>query len=254
MRFLDFYLIEIKYRIFYFLISLSFSFIIVYFYINECLYLFSYPILETNMVKILNNDSLFELNRLIYTNVSEAFIINLKFSFLFINIISFFYLLFHIITFLIPSLYRYESKSLILISLTIIALFKLSLILIYYILIPNIWSFLVSFEQSTFNDMLSIKLEAKMSEYFSFIFNITFYVLLLFQFPLIIISLFLNKIIKLSFFKNQRKYIILISLIIGSLISPPDVFSQIILAIPIFLLYEFTFFCLIFIKIYLKRE
>ena len=138
MRFLDFYLIEIKYRIFYFLISLSFSFIIVYFYINECLYLFSYPILETNMVKILNNDSLFELNRLIYTNVSEAFIINLKFSFLFINIISFFYLLFHIITFLIPSLYRYESKSLILISLTIIALFKLSLILIYYILIPNI--------------------------------------------------------------------------------------------------------------------
>ena len=102
--------------------------------------------------------------------------------------------------------------------------------------------------------MLSIKLEAKMSEYFSFIFNITFYVLLLFQFPLIIISLFLNKIIKLSFFKNQRKYIILISLIIGSLISPPDVFSQIILAIPIFLLYEFTFFCLIFIKTYLKRE
>ena len=43
--------------------------------------------------------------------------------------------------------------------------------------------------------MLSIKLEAKISEYFSFIFNITFYVLLLFQFPLIIISLFLNKII-----------------------------------------------------------
>ena len=147
MRFLDFYLIEIKYRIFYFLISLSFSFIIVYFYINECLYLFSYPILETNMVKILNNDSLFELNRLIYTNVSEAFIINLKFSILFINIISFFYLLFHIITFLIPSLYRYESKSLILISLTIIALFKLSLILIilyfntkYLIIFSKFWT------------------------------------------------------------------------------------------------------------------
>ena len=44
-------------------------------------------IFRNKYFKILNNDSLFELNSLIYTNVSEAFIINLKFSFLFINII-----------------------------------------------------------------------------------------------------------------------------------------------------------------------
>ena len=206
------------------------------------------------MVKFLNNNLLFESNRLIYTNASEAFIINLKFSFLYVNIILCMYLLYNVNLFLIPSLYKFEYKNLIFLSSFIILLFTTSLYLIYFILIPNIWSFLVSFEQNSFNDLLSVKLEAKMSEYFDFIFNIFFYILILFQFPLCIIVLFINKIIKLSFFKSQRKYIILISLIIGALISPPDIFSQILLAIPIFSLYEFTLISLLFIKNYIERE
>jgi sec-independent protein translocase protein TatC len=254
MRFIDFYFIEIKYRIFYFLVSLILTLFIIYFYIDECVYLFSYPILETNILKLFQSDSAFDSNRLIYTNATEAFIINLKFSFLFANIICFINLLIHFILFIIPSLYKSEYFNLVFFFLLLCLMFFISLFVIYYILIPNIWSFLVSFERSDFSDLLNIKLEAKISEYFDFIFNIFCYLSVIFQFPLFMIVLFLMNIITINKFIFYRKYIVLISLVVGALISPPDVFSQILLAIPLIILFEITIICLLLVKAYLLRE
>ena len=100
------------------------------------------------------------------------------------------------------------------------------------------------------NTLLDIKMEAKMDEYFDFVFTSFFYITLMFQLPSIIIVLKINNIINSQTLIKYRKYLTILSLFIGAILSPPDIFSQILFAIPIFFLYEFSVFILILIKYY----
>ena len=90
-----------------------------------------------------------------------------------------------------------------------------------------------------------------MDEYFDFVFTSFFYITLMFQIPSMIIFLKMKNIIDSTILIKYRKYLIIISLFIGAMLSPPDIFSQLLFAIPIFFLYEFSVFIIILIKYYL---
>ena len=120
----------------------------------------------------------------------------------------------------------------------------------YFILIPNIWFCLLSFETETINTLLNIKMEAKMDEYFDFVFTSFFFITIMFQLPSFIIILKFKNIINSQVLIKYRKYLIILSLFLGAILSPPDIFSQILFAIPIFFLYEFSIFIIIFVRYY----
>ena len=72
----------------------------------------------------------------------------------------------------------------------------------------------------------------------------------MFQLPSFIIILKFKNIINSQVLIKYRKYLIILSLFLGAILSPPDIFSQILFAIPIFFLYEFSIFIIIFVRYY----
>jgi len=250
MSYINYYTNEIQLRILYILLSLLLTFSITYYYIEDCLYFFSYPILKTNLLIILNLEIDLTLHRLIYTSITEAFIINIKFALIFSLLINVFVLVYHFLLFLLPSFYKFERKSFINFILMILFCTLFGYLLNYFILIPNIWFFLLSFETETINTLLNIKMEAKMDEYFDFVFTSFFFITIMFQLPSFIIILKFKNIINSQVLIKYRKYLIILSLFLGAILSPPDIFSQILFAIPIFFLYEFSIFIIIFVRYY----
>jgi len=93
-------------------------------------------------------------------------------------------------------------------------------------------------------------MEAKMDEYFDFVFTSFFLITIMFQLPSFIIILKFKNIINSQVLIKYRKYLIILSLFLGAILSPPDIFSQILFAIPIFFLYEFSIFIIIFVRYY----
>ena len=250
MSYINYYTNEIQLRILYILLSLLLTFSITYYYIEDCLYFFSYPILKTNLLIILNLEIDLTLHRLIYTSITEAFIINIKFALIFSLLINLFVLVYHFLLFLLPSFYKFERKSFINFILMILFCTLFGYLLNYFILIPNIWFFLLSFETEAINTLLNIKMEAKMDEYFDFVFTSFFLITIMFQLPSFIIILKFKNIINSQVLIKYRKYLIILSLFLGAILSPPDIFSQILFAIPIFFLYEFSIFIIIFVRYY----
>lgn len=89
-----------------------------------------------------------------------------------------------------------------------------------------------------------------MDEYFDFVFTSFFFITIMFQLPSFIIILKFKNIINSQVLIKYRKYLIILSLFLGAILSPPDIFSQILFAIPIFFLYEFSIFIIIFVRYY----
>ena len=120
----------------------------------------------------------------------------------------------------------------------------------YYFLIPVIWNFFISYE-NFLNESLPVELESKYSEYV----KLTMFLLLAsglsFEFPVLIILLTKLKIFNQKFLSRNRKYFFIGILIFSAIFTPPDVISQIGIAIPLIIFYEFS---ILFIKIFLKDK
>ena len=86
----------------------------------------------------------------------------------------------------------------------------------------------------------SVLVMTDMSNILNFIINISFICGILFQVPIAILLLLHYKIISIEKLNYMRPYVILGSFIVGMLITPPDIISQVIVAIPICLLFEIT--------------
>lgn len=228
---LFFYLSELKYRLVYFLISFFLIFVTAYFYAEVIFYLLANPLLNISKSQSLS---------FISTHVSEIFLSYLKLAGFIAVICSFIVFLSHIYIFFTPGLYKHEKNYLFYIILVSVFLFIFSFFCTYYYLIPIIWKFFLSFQ--FISSELDLNLNPRIFEYI----NITLNLLLLFSFsfqlPLILKLLLDFKLISLNFLVKKRHFFILFSFIISGIITPPDVYSQFVLAIISLLLFEITIF------------
>ena len=114
----------------------------------------------------------------------------------------------------------------------------------------SFWNFFISYE-NFLNESLPVELESKYSEYV----KLTMFLLLAsglsFEFPVLIILLTKLKIFNQKFLSRNRKYFFIGILIFSAIFTPPDVISQIGIAIPLIIFYEFS---ILFIKIFLKDK
>tara|TARA_B100001741_G_C16170147_1_gene421964 strand:- start:235 stop:591 length:357 start_codon:yes stop_codon:yes gene_type:complete len=113
-----------------------------------------------------------------------------------------------------------------------------------------IWSFFVSYE-SFIDGSLPIQLESRYSEYM----KLTMFLLLAsglsFEFPIIIIFLTKLGVFNEHFLKKNRKFFLIGILIFSALFTPPDIISQIGIAIPLIIFYEFS---ILFIKFFFNKK
>ena len=226
MNFLD-HLKELRQKLIYSIIFFIFSFI-VSFYFSQSIFEF----LAKPLTSILQDG-----NGLIYTALQEAFLTNVKVAFFTAAFISFPFLSFQIWSFISPGLLKKEKKISLPSLIAIPFLFLLGAAVVYYLISPIAWKFFLSFQTSQ-SDSINITLQAKMNEYLSLMMTFIFAFGLAFQLPVILLLLVRVGVLTIQQLVSFRKYAIVLAFIFAAIITPPDPFSQISLALPVIILYE----------------
>ena len=189
--------------------------------------------------------------RLIYTGLTEAFLTYLKVAFFSGFILTFPFILWQGWLFVGPGLYDHEKKSIWPFLMMSPLLFLMGASLAYYVVCPWAWQFFLSFEMPPSPTGLSLRLEARISEYLAIILKLIMAFGLCFQLPLIILGLSKVGFLTLKSLERNRKYAFLIIVVVAAIITPPDIISPLSLIIPLYTLYEIS---IGLVRISLKRK
>ncbi len=176
---------------------------------------------------------------LVYTHLAEAFLTYIKVSFFAALMITFPFLEVQAWLFLKPGLHKTEQKFTFMIFVMAPVFFILGAVLAYYYVFPLTWKFLVGFSIPQ-SQNISIHLMTKMEDYLDLATKLMFAFGLCFQLPLILIILAKLGVVSVDALIQSRKFVVVGIFIIAAFLTPPDVISQIALAIPLLLLYELS--------------
>ena len=225
---------EIRNRIIYFFLFFAFSFFFSYFFVETIFSFITTPLVESVEFK--------ENKRLIYTGLAEAFFSYLKLSLISAFIISSPFLIYQLWAFIAPGLLEKEKKIIFPFIFLVPFMFILGFCFLYYFIMPLAWDFFTTFDTSVLKKDLSIELEPKINEYISLTLKLAFAFGLAFQLPTAIFLLTILGITSPRDLERKRRFIIVIIFIVSALITPPDIISQIGLAIPVIFIYELSIF------------
>ena len=237
------HLVEIKLRTLYLFFSLICTFFVSYTHSVEMVYVLGKPFMKFEQT-------------FIFLELTEAFYTFLRISAIstFLLMIPFFF--YHVWVFFLPSFYQAERVSIILIYFFMISLFVSELFFIYFILLPKICNFLMSFEISAENyqseislgPLISVEFSARIESYVKLIIKILTVILLVLQIPLCVCFFYSKRILHVSNFYSNRKFLILFSLLTAAFLVPPDVLSQLLFTFLLFLVFELLIFLGLFFE------
>ena len=227
------HLTELRSRLVKSIIYLFIFFVICYFFAENI-----YGFLVEPYAEAVKDD---EVNRrLIFTALQETFITYLKVAFFAAMFISSPIILTQIWKFIAPGLYKNEKRALLPYLIATPTLFLLGGMLVYYLVMPLMIKFFLSFETSAQINSLSIQLEPKVNEYLSLIMKLIFAFGLSFQLPVLLSLLARVGFIDSEYLQKRRKYVIVIIFAVAAILTPPDPITQIGLGIPLLILYELS--------------
>jgi len=144
--------------------------------------------------------------------------------------------------FMAPALYRNEKRAFLPFLIATPVLFLLGAAMVYYIVTPLAWNFFIGFETSAGDGALAIEIEPRISEYLSLIMRLIFAFGLAFELPVVLLLLVRAGLATPEGLARKRKFAIVIAFVAAAILTPPDVVSQLLLALPIIALYELSIF------------
>lgn len=170
--------------------------------------------------------------KMIVTTVTAPFIVPIQLSCLVALIFGLPFYSYQFWSFVGPALYQHERKNVIFLVCSSLFLFFLGLLFAYFIFLPLTFKFLLTMTPNNVQVMTDI------SAYLDFVVKFLFTFGFSFQIPIIMLLLIQSNIISIQTLIRKRPIVIIVAFVIGMFLTPPDVISQILLAFPLWGLFE----------------
>lgn len=180
---------------------------------------------------------------LISTELSAQFMTHITVSCILAVLLASPYIVLELFKFISPALYDSEKKYLYVVAVIIYALFVLGLLMSYFILFPISFQFLATYQVDE-----SITSTITLDSYISTFTTLTFLMGVVFQLPVFVYILGKMGFIDEDLLRKYRAYVFVIIMIIAAIITPPDIFTLILVTLPIYGLYELSILVLRRIK------
>jgi sec-independent protein translocase protein TatC len=186
--------------------------------------------------------------RMIYTGLGEAFVTYLKLACFAGGFITFPFAAMQLWRFVAPGLYKHEKGALLPFLALTPVLFTVGAAFAYYLVIPVAWRFFIGFETAPGVIGLPIEFEARVGEYLGFVMGIIFAFGICFLMPLVLILLGRVGVLSAEGLAAKRRYVIVVIFVIAAVLTPPDILSQFMLAVPMMVLFEISILCIRFYR------
>jgi sec-independent protein translocase protein TatC len=169
---------------------------------------------------------------MIATQVTSPFMAPLKLVLFTALLITMPYLFYEIWMFMSPGLYKNEKSFVAPLMISTILLFSAGVAFAYLVVLPIIFKFFIGVAPE------SIQVMTDINQYLSFVIKLIFAFGIAFEIPVATFLLIRTGIAKKESLIKARPYLIILFFVIGMLLTPPDIFSQLFLAIPMWILFE----------------
>lgn len=216
------HLIELRTRLLHTVIFVLVVFCCLFYFANEIYYIISAPL--QNLLP--DNTSM------IATDVVSPFLTPLKLTFFAAVLLSIPYILYQIWAFIAPGLYKHEKNLAAPLLISSVLLFYTGMAFAYFVVFPLLFGFVTGIGLEGVATMTDI------AKYLDFVLQLFFAFGFAFEIPIAVILLIHAGVLTPDSLAAKRPYIIVGCFVIGMLLTPPDIFSQILLAVPMWMLFE----------------
>ena len=204
------------------LAAIALIFFILIFFRNEIFLIFANPLTE-----ILPANS-----SMIATGVVSPFLTPLRLTFYVATFVAIPYLLFELWNFIAPGLYKDEKIGFFAVLFSSIVLFLVGICFAFFVIFPLIFNFFIQASPSEVLVMTDI------NEYIDFVVRILFVFGFAFEVPIVLMLMIWSGVTNAQQLSRARPYVIIGCFVAGMFLTPPDIFSQTLLALPVWVLYE----------------
>lgn len=181
--------------------------------------------------------------KMIATGVITPFLVPLKVTLLVAFVIALPVVLYQAWAFIAPGLYLHEKRLIMPLILSSTLLFFLGMLFCYYVVFHTIFQFISMVAPE------SISVSPDIAAYLSFVMTMFLAFGMTFQVPVVVVVLASFGIITVEKLKSIRGYVIVGAFVLAAIVTPPDVISQLLMALPLCILYEFGIFLCRFVKV-----
>ena len=184
-----------------------------------------------------------EGTKMIATGVITPFMVPMKVTALLAFLVALPYVLFQAWAFVAPGLYEHEKKLAVPIIIASTLLFLVGVAFCYYFVFGTVFKFINDFAPKSITPAPDIE------AYFSFVITMFMAFGLTFEIPIVVVILVRAGVVSVEKLKEVRPYVIVGAFVVAAVVTPPDVLSQFMLALPMCLLYEAGLFCARFVGV-----
>ena len=171
--------------------------------------------------------------KMIVTDVTGSFFVPMKVTMLVAFIIALPVVMYQLWAFIAPGLYLHERKLIMPLVVSSYSLFIIGMAFAYFLVFPIVFKFMASY-----NAPLGAEMSTDIDNYLSFAMTTFLAFGITFEVPVVVVVLVRMGMVPLTKLKEIRPYVIVGAFVISAIVTPPDVLSQLLLAVPMTLLYE----------------